>query len=89
MFIWWRDDVGGRGRDDAGWFSSNVNSVLGNSLSIQFWQEKWIGGAPLCFVYPQLYPLERSKEIMVANKGRWAGVQWHFGSGIDRSKHFG
>ncbi|PNX58821.1 receptor-like kinase, partial [Trifolium pratense] len=78
--LWWRDicTVGGRRGDEVGWFPSNVNSVLGNGLSIQFWQEKWIGGAPLCFVYPQLYRLERYKEIMVADRGIWNDGQWRW-----------
>jgi hypothetical protein len=29
--------------------------VLGNGSSNNFWQEKWLGGMPLCFEFPHVF----------------------------------
>jgi hypothetical protein len=46
---------GGRNEGNIGWFSSNVNNVLGNGSSNNFWQEKSLGGMPLCFEFPHVF----------------------------------
>ncbi|CAJ2637084.1 unnamed protein product [Trifolium pratense] len=70
--------MGGRTDEEAGWFTCNINSVLGDGSSINFWREKWIGSEPLCSTFPNLFRVERHKVATVANKGRWDIGIWRW-----------
>ncbi|GAU28878.1 hypothetical protein TSUD_293300 [Trifolium subterraneum] len=68
----------GRNEGNNGWFSSNINSVLGNGSSINFWQEKWLGATPLCVEFPHLFRCESNKEDTIIIRGKWEGGDWEW-----------
>ena len=39
--------------------------ILGDGGRIRFWKDKWVGGNPLCEMFPILYALANSKGAMV------------------------
>ncbi|PWA75447.1 RNA-directed DNA polymerase, eukaryota, Reverse transcriptase zinc-binding domain protein [Artemisia annua] len=41
---------------------------IGNGLNTKFWLDSWIGGPPLCNVFPRLYLLDKNSECLVCER---------------------
>ncbi|GKD87974.1 putative RNA-directed DNA polymerase, eukaryota, reverse transcriptase zinc-binding domain protein [Tanacetum coccineum] len=41
---------------------------IGNGESTSFWLDKWLGGPPLCHIFPRLFRLEVNKECLVCDR---------------------
>ncbi|GKD91100.1 hypothetical protein Tco_1366607, partial [Tanacetum coccineum] len=41
---------------------------IGNGLNTKFWLDSWIGGPPLCNVFPRLYRLDKNNECLVVDR---------------------
>ncbi|GJZ17391.1 RNA-directed DNA polymerase, eukaryota, reverse transcriptase zinc-binding domain protein [Tanacetum coccineum] len=41
---------------------------IGNGESTSFWLDKWLGGPPLCHIFPRLFRLEVNKECRVCDR---------------------
>ncbi|GJU20697.1 hypothetical protein Tco_1154039 [Tanacetum coccineum] len=46
----------------------SIKKKMGNGENTMFWEETWLGEAPLKFLYPRFYVLEYDKNISVAAK---------------------
>ncbi|GJV09834.1 hypothetical protein Tco_1351375 [Tanacetum coccineum] len=46
----------------------SIKKKMGNWENTMFWEETWLGEAPLSFLYPRFYVLEYDKNISVAAK---------------------
>ncbi|GJT61258.1 RNA-directed DNA polymerase, eukaryota, reverse transcriptase zinc-binding domain protein, partial [Tanacetum coccineum] len=46
----------------------SIKKKMGNGENTMFWEETWMGEAPLKFLYPRIYVLESDKNISVAVK---------------------
>nr|GEX24184.1 RNA-directed DNA polymerase, eukaryota, reverse transcriptase zinc-binding domain protein [Tanacetum cinerariifolium] len=57
-------------------FSSSFVKKVGDRSSISFWGDRWVDGVRLMDRYPRLFHLDRFKESVVANKGRWDEGTW-------------
>jgi hypothetical protein len=74
---WWKniveleDAVPGRN-----WLSEAMVREVGNGHSTSFWDIKWIGDAPLSFVFPRLFSLSNQKNHnvseLLSNNGTWS-----------------
>jgi hypothetical protein len=53
-----------RVRDD---FFSRGHFVLGNGRMIRFWEDTWLGDAPLASQYPSLFCIVQRKNVLVAD----------------------
>ncbi|GJZ83149.1 hypothetical protein Tco_0648322 [Tanacetum coccineum] len=41
---------------------------IGNGLNTKFWLDSWIGGPPICNVFPRLYRLDKNNECLVVDR---------------------
>jgi hypothetical protein len=48
-------------------FFSRGNFKIGNGQSRRFWEDTWLGDAPLAIQYPDLYSIVYRKQVLVAN----------------------
>jgi hypothetical protein len=48
-------------------YFSRGNLVVGNGISTRFWEDTWLGDAPLATQYPDLYSIVHRKQVLVAN----------------------
>jgi hypothetical protein len=48
-------------------FFSRGNFKIGNGQSMRFWEDTWLGDAPLAIQYPDLYSIVHRKQVLVAN----------------------
>jgi hypothetical protein len=44
-------------------FFSRGNFKIGNGQSMRFWEDTWLGGAPLAIQYPDLYSIVHQKQL--------------------------
>ncbi|GKD45562.1 reverse transcriptase domain, reverse transcriptase zinc-binding domain protein [Tanacetum coccineum] len=56
--------------------TSSFVGEVGNGSEIRFWIDTWVGGVRFCDRFPRLYHLDRRKEGMVEEKGKWVDNVW-------------
>ncbi|GKD82946.1 hypothetical protein Tco_1349785 [Tanacetum coccineum] len=57
-------------------FSSSFVRKVGDGSCISFWGERWVDGVRLMDRFLRLFHLDRCKESVVADKGRWDEGTW-------------
>lgn len=61
----------------SGWFSDGVVRKLGNVASTRFWNEVWVGEAPLKVVFWRLFEISTQKDYSIQEvKGLGVGAEW-------------
>lgn len=58
-------------------FGSNVRRDLGNGGAVDFWNDHWVGSAPIASSCPNLYAGCVNKHFSVMEIGSWIGYSWH------------
>jgi hypothetical protein len=61
---------------EVGWFISNLRKKVGNGVTTQFWRVVWVGSQPLKEVFPRLFSVAASKDLLVSDAGSWVGGWW-------------
>jgi hypothetical protein len=51
---------------------------LGSGGTIKFWQHKWVGLAPLCDIFPQLFNVSLQLKLTMKEMGVWEGDNWYW-----------
>jgi hypothetical protein len=85
------DDDGGRSREASSWwktiskidghtswFNDHLKNKVGNGAKTLFWRDIWVGDRPLKEVFPRLFSVSTSKDLLVSEAGAWAGGQWRW-----------
>ncbi|GKA60489.1 hypothetical protein Tco_0759896 [Tanacetum coccineum] len=77
-------------------FTSSFVGEVGNGNEIRSWIDRWVGDVRFCDIFLRLYHLDRRKEGLVEEKGKWGSVEvgasrkWRFhgerSNKIDRRK---
>ncbi|XP_058756595.1 uncharacterized protein LOC131629813 [Vicia villosa] len=79
--LWWKDIcMIGSGGDSPldNWFPSSILCKLGNGDNIDFWQDRWLGGIPLCDRFPSLFLLADYGCSKVNDNGFWISGKWEW-----------
>jgi hypothetical protein len=74
--IWWRDIWRLGNIEEGGLFGSNISSLLGDDIDIDFWKEKWIGTTPLRHIFPSLFNLSVQQDGFISDMGTWENNVW-------------
>lgn len=67
-----------RSRRPEGHFSACISCKLGDDNLAEFWNDQWIGNAPLSAVFSIIYAGSELKSGKVAEFGEWNGVVWRW-----------
>jgi hypothetical protein len=74
--IWWKAIT--RIDGEVGWFNANLRKKVGNGVTTQFWRDVWDGSQPLKDVFPCLFCVSASKDLLVSDAGSWVGGRWNW-----------
>lgn len=71
---WWRDlIILDRLHNPEGRFSACIRRKLGNGRLVDFWNDQWLGNAPLSSVFPNFYAGCELQSATMADMGDWTG----------------
>jgi hypothetical protein len=73
--IWWKAIR--RIDGEAGWFNDTLRKKVGNGATTQFWRDVWVGSRPLKDVFPHLFSVSVSKDLLASDAGAWFGGRWN------------
>jgi len=74
---WWKDihKVCGSSTQGA-WFENCKNWVIGKGDKVLFWEDLWVGDAPLSSRFYRLYLISKSKQSSISRVGHWVDNTW-------------
>lgn len=61
MSSWWRDIVNITSGINGGWFHEGVERVLGDGMSVYFWENRWVGAEILKMKFLKLFRVHLDK----------------------------
>lgn len=75
--LWWRDVLGSDFCSlPVGWFGACIRRGVGDGGSIDFWNDHWLGHAPLKLVFSNLYAGITNQNSNLADLGVWSNNVW-------------
>ncbi|GLT50099.1 hypothetical protein SLA2020_236090 [Shorea laevis] len=49
---------------------------VGDGSRVVFWEDKWVGDKSLKDLFPRLFPLSTTKEVLLEDMGFWSTDHW-------------
>jgi hypothetical protein len=80
--VWWKDLCRLDILEEESWFARNVVRKVGRGDGTRFWEDWWVGAAPLSIRFPRLYSISLQKEAFISeirvNNDEGVHWEWHW-----------
>jgi hypothetical protein len=60
------------------WFNVHLKNKVGNGAKTLFWRDIWVGDRPLKDVFPRLFSVSTSKDLLVSEAVAWEEGRWRW-----------